>query len=143
MGRELVDLEPYISGKKKMMKKCDHKDCEENQDITKDYIHVETLNNKRRTEYEDFNPACDELVLFLGGWYCETHRWDTHWICKYCHDAKFKDNWDLSIHELICSNKPKDGENLWGWFRRIDWSNMKENNKRLFEMTENDKGELK
>lgn len=128
MGKEIIDLEPYILGKKQMMKKCDHKDCENNKEITDEYIRVEKLNNKRRETYKDFNPGCDELVLFLGGWYCETHRWDTCWVCKYCHDAKFKDDWDLSIHEVICSNKPKD-MNLWDWFRTADWSKIRENTK--------------
>lgn len=42
MGRVIIDLTPYISGEKKMFKKCDHKGCEENKDITKDYIICET-----------------------------------------------------------------------------------------------------
>lgn len=128
MGKEIVDLEPYISGEKKMFKKCDHKDCEERQDITKDYIHVETQNNKRRKDYKEFDTGCDEIVLFLGGWYCKTHRWDTCWVCKYCHDAQFKDYFSLCVHEIICSNlkqKP-DEENAWNWFRSFDWSKAEE-----------------
>lgn len=129
MGKQIIDLEPYISGGKKMSKKCDHEGCKERKDITKEYIDVETQNNERRKTFPDFNPACDELFLFLGGWYCEEHIWDGfHGVCKYCHNAKFLNDWDCSIHQLVCSKKdqiPKD-MNWWEWFKSVDWSKTTE-----------------
>jgi len=65
-----IDLEPYKSGKRKMMMKCWHEECENEIDITKDYISAETQNNLRKTSPK-YNPGCDELVIY--GRECEKH----------------------------------------------------------------------
>lgn len=71
-GKELIkedttpiDLEPYISGKKKMGMKCrgyDNSGCGKTIDITKEYIQCETQNNIRK-KAPDYRSACDELVI--------------------------------------------------------------------------------
>lgn len=129
MGKEIIDLKQYEDGKKKMMITCSHKGCNEKKDITKEYISVEKQNNIRRKSLGDkFDPACDELIIYGLGYKCEEHRWDQCWVCKYCNDAKFMSDWDLSIHQLVCSKKkliPQE-MNWWEWFRKINWGKMDE-----------------
>lgn len=130
MGKEIIDLTEYEEGKRKMTIGCSHKDCKEEKDITKEFIEVEKQNNIRRKALGDsFNTGSDELVIYGMGWQCEEHRWDRCWVCKHCHDAKFMSDWDLSIHELVCSKKKLIPEkmNWWEWFRSINWGKMKEN----------------
>lgn len=124
MGKQIIDLEPYRDGKKKMMITCSHKGCKEQKDITKEYIQVEEQNNKRRKSLgEKFEIGSDELAIYLMGWSCKEHIWDKHWICQYCEKARFLDDFDNVVHEVICKemqNKPKD-ENAYDYLRRIDW----------------------
>lgn len=68
---DLIDLEPYKKGEKKMMFECSHKGCKIDVDITKEYISMETQNNIRK-QVEGYNPACDKLYIFTR--YCEEHK---------------------------------------------------------------------
>lgn len=68
---DVIDLEPYKSGKRQMMFRCSHDDCKEDVDITKEYISMETQNNIRK-QVEGYNPACDKLYIFTR--YCDKHN---------------------------------------------------------------------
>ncbi len=60
--REPLDLSEYIAGTRTMWMTCWK--CKVNKtDITKDFISAETQNNIRKKS-PDYNPACDELVIF-------------------------------------------------------------------------------
>ena len=68
---DVVDLEPYENGDKKMMYRCSHGGCDGKIDITKEYIGMEEQNNIRK-QAPDYNPACDKLYIFTR--YCEEHK---------------------------------------------------------------------
>lgn len=68
---DLIDLEPYKTGKRQMMFRCSHEGCKENIDITKDFIVMEEQNNIRK-QVKGYNPACDKLYIFTR--YCVSHN---------------------------------------------------------------------
>jgi len=71
---DIIDLEPYESGKKQMMFRCSYEKCTENIDITKSFIIMEKQNNIRKT-VKGYNPACDKLYIFTR--YCAKHEGNT------------------------------------------------------------------
>jgi len=72
---DIIDLEPYESGKRIMMFSCSYKNngirCDEKIDITKSFIIMEQQNNIRKT-VKGYNPACDKLYIFTR--YCAKHE---------------------------------------------------------------------
>lgn len=68
---DLIDLEPYRNGERKIRMGCSHDGCSNKIDITKDYITMEEQNNIRK-QVEGYNPACDKLYIF--GRDCEEHQ---------------------------------------------------------------------
>ena len=68
---DFIELEPYETGKKKMMFRCSHEGCTNRIDITKEYISMERQNNLRK-QVPDYNPACDKLYIFTR--YCLDHE---------------------------------------------------------------------
>lgn len=64
--RTPVDLEPYKTGKKKMMMKCrgfDNSGCGKEIDITQEYITCETQNNIRKLDPQ-YREGSDKLYIF-------------------------------------------------------------------------------